>query len=148
MLFTLAFGYTATQLAVRYGYPYGDTPDGKPMVATACALTLGIAFSVTIYAFTTKTDFRILIGAIFVLGMTCSWYCIMSLCFGIWLPAFYSSICVILYGLYLLLDTKLIIEDGHHGLEVNDYVAGAMMLFTDIIMIFIFLLRLLGNRRR
>jgi len=54
-------------------------------------------------------------------------------------------LCVCLYGLFLLCDTKLII-DGRHGLSIDDYIAGAMLIYSDIIMIFIYMLRIFGRK--
>jgi len=102
---------------------------------------------VTAYAFFTKIDFNVMRGMCFVLAMAFMWYFIMSLIFGLWLTTFWAALMVCLYGLFLLCDTQLIIKSGRHGLSVDDYVVGAMLIYSDIIMIFIYLLMLFGGRR-
>jgi len=109
--------------------------------------TAAITGAVTLYAFTTKIDFNIMRGMIFVLGIAFMWYFIMSLCFGLWLTTFYAALMVCVYGLFLLCDTQLIIKSGRHGLSVDDYVVGAILIYTDIVMIFIYLLALFGSKR-
>ena len=51
---------------------------------------------------------------------------------------------------YLAYHTKLIVggKDQKHQLDVNDYIFGALVLYNDIISLFIFILRLLGDRDR
>ena len=94
----------------------------------------------TLYAFTTKVDFNIMRGMIFVFAMAIMWFFILSLCFGYWMTTLWSCIAVCLYGLFLLCDTQLIIKKGRHGLSIDDYIAGAMLIYSDIIMIFIYMI--------
>jgi FtsH-binding integral membrane protein len=108
--------------------------------------TAAITGAVTIYAFTTKIDFNVMRGMFFVIGMAILWFFILSLIFNIWLTTLWSSIAVCLYGLFLLCDTQLIIKKGRHGLSVDDYIAGAMLIYSDIIMIFIYLIQIFGRR--
>ena len=57
-----------------------------------------------------------------------------------------SAIMVIIYGLYVIYDTQLIAGGGQHELSMDDYVIGAMILYVDIMMMFLELLRLFGDR--
>ena len=47
---------------------------------------------------------------------------------------------VLLFGLYLIFDTQLILGKGRYSLSIDDYILGALVLYVDIIMIFIYLL--------
>jgi len=54
-----------------------------------------------------------------------------------------------LYGLYLVIDTRIICgKEKHNGISIDhdDYVIAALMLYLDIIMMFIYILQLLGDR--
>lgn len=55
----------------------------------------------------------------------------------------YCTMGVILYGIYLIADTIIIIRGNRMELGIDDYVQGAMLLYIDIIMIFGNLLSLL-----
>ena len=48
-----------------------------------------------------------------------------------------SGCMVILYGVYLIYDTQLIIGGFKHSLDMDDYIMGALMLYVDIIGLFI-----------
>lgn len=52
---------------------------------------------------------------------------------------------VLIFGLYLIFDTQLILGKGRHKLSIDDYVLGALILYIDIIMIFIYILSLAGS---
>jgi hypothetical protein len=117
-----------------YGY---EQPE---VVYEAAILTFAITGAVTLYAFTTKTDFTVMRGMMFVFSMALLWFMILSLCFGVWMPTFWASICVCFYGLFLLCDTQMIVGKHKVKLSIDDYIAGAMLIYIDIIMIFIYLL--------
>ena len=46
----------------------------------------------------------------------------------------------VLASIYIVLDTKMIME----RLELDEYIIGALFLYTDIIQLFMYLLSLLG----
>ena len=74
-----------------------------------------------------------------------------------WLPqgflpysdALYSLIGACLFSVYLAHHTKLIVGGKHAKYKMNeqDYVFGAMALYNDIINVFIYLLRVIGEDR-
>mmetsp|Transcript_1293 Transcript_1293/g.114 ORF Transcript_1293/g.114 Transcript_1293/m.114 type:complete len:86 (-) Transcript_1293:5-262(-) len=51
----------------------------------------------------------------------------------------YLGFGVILYSLYLIYDTQLIVgkDEYHFKISIDDYILGAMVLYIDIIMLFI-----------
>ena len=57
-----------------------------------------------------------------------------------------SSLCIIVFALYLIYDTKLIMQNfinaGEKAMTCDDYILGAFLIFTDIIMLFIEILEL------
>lgn len=119
----------------------------KPrIVLMAAAMTCGITFSLTLYAWTTKTDFTVF-GALFFI-LSCS-----MLLFGLFLiftnnpflHVLYSTCGVLLYSFYLIYDTQLIVGNHENKLEIDDYIIGALMLYLDIINLFLYLVRLLKS---
>jgi FtsH-binding integral membrane protein len=146
-IFTLCFGFFAAQECVYWtasiSYVNNELVlvwENNSTIYKAAISTAMITGAVTLYAFTTKIDFNVMRGMLFVFAMALTWFFILSLCFGYWMTTFWSSICVCLYGLFLLCDTQLIIKKGRHGLSIDDYVAGAMLIYSDIIMIFIYMI--------
>ena len=117
-------------------------------VLTAAGMTLGMTVAITLYAFWTKTDFTTCGSLFFCLsiGMLC--LCLVSIfcTFGSWWHPVVSAACVVIYGLYLIFDTQLIAGGRRHELSIDDYVVGAMLIYTDIMMIFLELLKIFGNK--
>lgn len=120
-------------------------------VILAAALTASITFVLTVYACTTKTDFTIYGGILWILGWALFAFGILFFAFSG--PNFttgliiYSILGVCLYGVYLIYDTQLIMGGKKYQLDIDDYVIGALMLYIDIIMLFIKLLRIIGAAR-
>ena len=140
LIFTLTFSWIPASAAVSYSWQSPNT------VYQAAILTVGITMAVTAYAWFERVNFRIVRGILFVLGFAMLWFGIVGLVFGMWLPTLYCTLALIVWGLYLLLDTSFIIGRGHHKMEIDDFAFGSMILFVDVIMIFVYLLRLLGRR--
>ena len=57
----------------------------------------------------------------------------------------YCAIGVLLFSIYLIVDTQLIVNKN--GLSKEDYILGALILYMDIVTIFIYILQLLGGNR-
>ena len=140
-IFTLCFSYFVAQECIYWGNQNEDT------IYIAAICTGAVTGAVTLYAFTTKIDFNVIRGMMFVLSMAFLMFFMMSLCFGYWMTSFYAAIMCCFYGLFLLCDTQLVIKKGRHGLSVDDYITGAMLIYSDIIMIFLYMLALFGGRR-
>lgn len=51
-----------------------------------------------------------------------------------------------LYAFYLIVDTQLIMGGRRNELTLDNYILGAMLLYIDIIQLFLNLLRILGDR--
>ena len=60
------------------------------------------------------------------------------------------GVCIVLLSVYMIFDTKLIIGGKHKRvgedcLDEQDYIIGAMILYSDIITMFLYVLELMGN---
>lgn len=125
-------------------------------VVLAAGITFAIFACMTIYAWTSNTDFTgsgpYLSAALFTLIIFGFALSLMS-CFGIhieWLMMAYNMIGVLLFTFYIVYDTQLIMgELGGHKISfgIDDYVFAALNLYLDIINLFLHLLSLLGDRK-
>ena len=51
-----------------------------------------------------------------------------------------ATLGVFLFGVYLIFDTQLVMGGKRYELCIDDYVVGTLILYLDIIMIFLYLL--------
>ena len=124
------------------------------VVMMASMMTAVITVTLTTYAFFTKSDFTQFCGP-----FAC-WGCLLIIFVSmfmsvlsmflftlteVWYP-FAAGFGVIIYGLFILIDTQLICGGKRYELTIDDYIVGALILYLDIIMLFIELLRLFGRR--
>lgn len=106
----------------------------------------------TIYALKTKSDFTLMGGIIWVLISVSLFLCITQ--FFIRSPLInliYNLIGVTLASLYILYDVQLIFQGKHQRalkLSQEDYVRGSLMLYLDVMYLFLELLKLLGQSDR
>ena len=87
-------------------------------------------------------------GLFFILGMALICVCVVSffMTFAAWWHPFLSALLVVFYGLYLIYDTQLVAGGGQHELSYDDYIVGALLIYVDIMMLFLELLKLFGDR--
>ena len=112
----------------------------------AAFATAGMTIGITVYAFTTKSDFTIFGPLLFVIGFTLAFASIFFIAFtGRTMHIIWCIIAVILFSFYLLFDTQLIMGGKRYAIEIDDYIVGAIILYTDIITIFIYLLQIFGG---
>lgn len=124
-------------------------------VALAAAMTAAIFIGMTLFACFTKTDFTgygpYLFGIVMALCVFGFTIFTLSMC-GVyvkWLIMVYNLIGVLIFTMYIVYDTQLIIgEYGGHGQQfsVDDYVFAALSLYLDVINLFLHLLSLFGER--
>jgi FtsH-binding integral membrane protein len=102
----------------------------------------------TLYAFFTKTDFTTPWAVL--LAFTTS--VIMLLMFWMinWTSfsqTLYCSIGIFVFGLYLIIDTQMIIGHKQFALSIDDYVAAALLIYIDIIQIFLYILTIISGKK-
>jgi len=144
-IFTIAEGVLVGFTAAAYTWQ---------SVALAAGVTALVFLSMTAYAWNTKTDFTgfapYLVGAL--LALLCFGFVIsiLNLC-GVPMKGalmLYDLAGVLLFTMYIVFDTQMIIGGSHQvQFEIDDYVFAALNLYLDIINMFIYLLELFGDRR-
>lgn len=53
-----------------------------------------------------------------------------------------------IYTVYLLIDTQLVLGGKKHQISLDNYVMGAVIIYMDIIRLFLQLLKLLGEKKK
>ncbi|XP_048867701.1 protein lifeguard 1 [Brienomyrus brachyistius] len=115
-------------------------------VIIAMGSTLVLSFSIVIFSAQTRVDFTLCNGAILVLATT-------LLMFGFFSIFFYSSVLQIVYGslgallfsMFLAVDCQLVMGREKYGLSPEEYIFAALILYLDIINVFLYLLILFGG---
>ena len=136
LIFTLAESYVVSFISSQYD---------KDTVLMAGAMTVGIVIALTLYAIFTKTDFTGCGPILLVCVVALILGGILSIFFyNKWLNLILSVIGVIVFGIYLVMDTQLVIGKNSKAYSIDDYIMAAMNLYIDIIQIFLYLLQILG----
>jgi len=108
------------------------------VVLSAALLTAGVTISLTLHALTCKRDYTImgasmimLLSSLFLTGLLNIWIRSDALTN---LMLFGSTV---LYGGYLLYDTQLLMGGKRRELSLDNYILGAMLIYSDVITLFI-----------
>jgi len=141
--------FTVCEAYMVGGITIGYKPE---IVAMAGLVTALVTISLTIYAFRTKVQIEVFAAMAFVVYFAMMPIFIISLFVfpGKFLYTIYNVLGVLLYSLFLIIDTMMICNKGtgmsNYAMSMDDYVIGALMLYLDIVMLFIYILRLFGSR--
>lgn len=115
-------------------------------VFIALVLTAAVTVGLTIYAITTKNDITMCGGFLFMLGVVMIFASILAFVFQSEIfMIIITAFSVLLMGLYIVYDTQIIVGGRNCELEVDDYVLGAMILYLDIMQLFLAILKLLEH---
>jgi len=121
------------------------------VLGITCLAVVGL----TAFAFQTRYDFTsfgpyLCCACLVLLGFSLS-LLVVSMC-GLRGPAFevahicYSALVALLFSMYIVYDTQMIMVGKHtHQMSVDDYAMAAITLYLDIIQLFLQLLKLLGE---
>ena len=111
-------------------------------VIAAAILTIAATIGLTVYAIRTKDDFSYLGGLLFCF----MFLSIFTIAFFFWIRAtiFWLALGVLVYSLYIIYDTQLIM--GNVGVEysIDDYCFAALNLYIDIIYLFLRILQIIA----
>lgn len=119
-------------------------------VLMAIGITAAICLALTLFAFQTKWDFTTMGGilvcfsTILLIFMIIVWFIPNN---NIWRLAV-SCLAVLLFSMYLVYDTQLIIGGKHkYSISPEEYIFAALSLYLDIINIFLHILTIIGIAR-
>lgn len=114
-------------------------------VFIALALTSAIVVGLTIYAFTTSTDFTACYAFMFALSLCMLVGAILTIFIhNAFMVIAISFGCAVIASIWLIYDTQLIVGKHAHKWQIDDYILAALSLYIDIIRIFIEILRIIS----
>ncbi|CAF4663826.1 unnamed protein product [Rotaria socialis] len=137
-LLTISMGYMMGMISAYYNVA---------SILIAVGITTGVCLGVTLFSFQTKFDFTSCMGVIFVMSLG-------LFIFGIVCIFIYSKILYTIYGglgaiafsIFLAVDTQLIMGGKRHEISAEDHICASIMLYIDIVYIFLYILTLFGSR--
>uniref|UniRef100_A0A8C0FPI7 Transmembrane BAX inhibitor motif containing 1 n=3 Tax=Telluraves TaxID=3073808 RepID=A0A8C0FPI7_BUBBB len=140
-IFTLAMGLMTGTIASMYR---------TNAVLIAMLITAIVAIIVTIFCFQTKVDFTSCPGLFCVLGIVVMvtgivTAIVLSFKYVPWLHMLYAAIGAIAFTLFLAYDTQLVLGNRKNTLSPEEYIYGALTIYTDIVYIFTFILQIVGR---
>ena len=113
------------------------------VLLTAGFYLAGVLAMLTVYSFNTTTDFTSPMFNLKFLGL--------QLLFSVILLFFrvqnfvYVCLSALLFSMYLIIDLQLISGKKNVRLGVDDYMVGAIMIYTDVIHLFLYIVQLLDT---
>lgn len=144
--YILLFSFTVVE-----GYLVGAITATSKVEAVLMAffLTAAVTFALTAFAMQTKYDFTtwggVLLSVLVILVLV--GFIAMLFPKSRTFHLLYASIGAILFGAYLVHDVQMVAGGKQYELSVDDYVPAALMVYLDVINLFLFILRLVGDRR-
>lgn len=115
----------------------------------AAAATFGAFIALTGFAIYTKGDLTMKGGAIASLCNGLLWLIVFMFIFGTnnTLYTIFAIFAVFILGVFIVYDTQLIVGGKHRKfqLDPNDYAIGAIIIYSDIITMFIYILQIMGG---
>jgi len=117
-------------------------------VLTAAGLTMLIVLGLTLYAWTSKTDLTMHGGIFLTLSLILCFLGIIGIFFrSYFYQCFLCCFGVLLMSIYLIYDTQLVIGNKKNLISMDLYIIAAMMIYLDVINIFLYILRLFGKKK-
>jgi len=140
IVFTIAKSYSVASLTCHFE---------PASILYAAILTSIMGLSLSLFACFTKADLTSIYHALcwISLGVSLGAMILMLIIRSHWILIICSWVFLIIAGLYLIVDTQMIIGGRGKQLSLDDYIIGALILFIDFVSIFINLLAIIGSRR-
>ncbi|XP_040005039.1 protein lifeguard 3-like [Xiphias gladius] len=139
-IFTLALSYMSGTISSYYE---------TKAVFLAMGITALVCIAVTIFCFQTKVDFTscgglLCIAAVLLMIIGIVTAIVLSFQYVPWLHMLYAAIGAIVYTLFLVYNTQLLIGNRELAISPEEYIYGALSLYVDIVHIFLFILQVSG----
>ncbi|AFZ80840.1 hypothetical protein BEWA_002470 [Theileria equi strain WA] len=112
----------------------------------ACGITLGVVFALTLFAMQTKYDFTQYLTYALVICICLIFFSIFAMIFrNKVLNIVYSTVGALVISFYLLIDVQLVVGGKKYEWTTDDYALASIVLYSDVISLFIHILSLVGN---
>ncbi|XP_024142065.1 protein lifeguard 3 [Oryzias melastigma] len=140
-IFTLALSYMAGTISSYYE---------TKAVFIAMGITAVVCVAVTVFCFQTKVDLTSCSGLLCISGVLLMIIgivtaVVLSFQYVPWLHMLYAAIGAVVYTLFLVYNTQLLIGNRELSISPEEYVFGALSLYVDIVHIFLFILQVSGS---
>ncbi|XP_060065997.1 protein lifeguard 2-like [Ylistrum balloti] len=141
-VFTLVFSYMVGTISSFY-----DTYS----VLIAAGITALVCLSVSLFAIQTKVDFTMCHGLLFVLVMVLFFFgwsvliVYLTIGFSYILHCVYAGVAALIFCVFLVYDTQMIVGGRKHELSPEEYIYGALQLYIDVVYLFLIILSLFGK---
>ncbi|XP_029460950.1 protein lifeguard 3 [Rhinatrema bivittatum] len=139
---TLAMGLMTGTIASLYS---------SKAVIICIGITAIITIAITVFCFQTKVDFTSCAGlfailgiVLFIVGIVTA--IVLAFKYIYWLHMLYAGLGAVAFTLFLAYDTQLVLGNRKHTISPEEYVYGALKIYTDIVYIFLNLLQIVGSR--
>ena len=138
--FTLLFGFSVCHVCSLYT---------SSSVIMSMGLTSAVTVGLTMYAFWTKTDFTSFKGLFVAVGIIATIIFVSQffLSFISWWQPLFAGVLTAFYSVFLVWDTQLIVGHGKHEISMDDYIFAALIIYVDILFIFLEVLKVFGTNR-
>lgn len=115
----------------------------------AAGITTAVCLGLSIFAFQTKWDFTVMGSFLFIAVIILIIFGIIAMIFpGKTIILIYASLGALLFSLYLVYDTQLMIGGKHkYSISPEEYIFAALNLYLDVVNIFIYILTIIGVAR-
>ncbi|KAL6267521.1 hypothetical protein P5V15_000595 [Pogonomyrmex californicus] len=139
-IFTLAEAFLLSTAASTY--------DSKE-VMLAVGITAVVCLGLTLFAFQTKIDFTGLHTVLFVAVLILLVFGMIAIFWpGRIMTLVYASLGALIFSLYLIYDTQMMIGGKHkYSISPEEYIFAALSLYLDVINIFLYILTIIGASR-
>jgi protein lifeguard len=118
------------------------------IVLCAAIITMVVTFALTAYACQTRKDFTTCGGILVSLFTSFVMFGFFMIFFHyMYLQLIFCEIAIIFYCFFIVYDTQMVAGGRYQEISYDDYVIGALMLYVDIIGLFLYVLSFLGGKR-
>ncbi|CAF3816870.1 unnamed protein product [Rotaria sp. Silwood1] len=137
-ILTLSMGYMMGMISAYYKIE---------SVLIAVGITAFVCLGVTLFSFQTKYDFTSCMGVLLVMTLALLAFGIVCIfTYSRLLYTIYAGLGAVLFSIFLAVDTQLIIGGKRYEISAEDHIFASLMLYMDIINIFLYILTLFGGR--
>lgn len=120
-------------------------------VLVAAGITAAVCLSISLFAIQTKIDFTMCTGLLFALVMVLFFFgfsvmiVYLTIGYSYILDCVYGGIAALVFSLFLIYDTQMVVGGKKHELDPEEYIYGALQIYIDIVYLFLIILSLFGK---
>lgn len=141
-IFTLALSWMVGTISSFYS---------TNSVLVAAGITAAVCLSISLFAIQTKIDFTMCSGLLFALVMVLFFFgwSVMIVYFTVGynyiLDCVWGGLAALVFSLFLIYDTQMVIGGKKHELDPEEYIYGALQIYIDIVYLFLIILSIFGK---